>query len=254
MPQDVQDNPPETLEDARTHAAADHLSHLHKMSTTAGVTNQDYVAVNPLAVVAALLGLASGLAFFENLLLILPVLGVVFSIVAIRQINDSNGTQTGRGLAWGGLALSLLFGGGVVAKEVTGAMSVRDDERQINAVIVAMGEAVKSGRYADAYKLTDDEFQSKVKADEFQKTWEGVEQGLGKLQFMEWNGVRPAFEKREGAMLAAAKARAKFAQTSEERFDVLLRKSGSDWKIVGLPAIFAEKRKAPAGADVFNLD
>jgi hypothetical protein len=248
MPQASPPDAPNRPTAPGTDVADAHLAGLHKMSTTAGVTNLDYVAVNHTSIVALPLGLAS------DLLLILPVLGVVFSIVAIRQINDSNGTQTGRGLAWGGLALSLLFGGGVVAKEVTGAMSVRDDERQINAVIVAMGEAVKSGRYADAYKLTDDEFQSKVKADEFQKTWEGVEQGLGKLQFMEWNGVRPAFEKREGATLAAAKARAKFAQTSEERFDVLLRKSGSDWKIVGLPAIFAEKRKAPAGADVFNLD
>src|SRR3954451_18973037 len=108
-----QASPPDAQ--TRDATAEAHLSQLHKMSTTAGVTNLDYVAVNQTAIIALLLGLASGLAFFGYLLLIIPLVGIVFAIVAIRQITDSNGTQTGKGLAWGGLALCLLFGGGVLA-------------------------------------------------------------------------------------------------------------------------------------------
>ena len=40
----------------------DPLAKLHKMSTTAGVASQQYVAVNTSAVIAALLGVASALA------------------------------------------------------------------------------------------------------------------------------------------------------------------------------------------------
>src|SRR5688572_22362990 len=109
MPNDAATNPQATLDRGATagapDTAAEHLAHLHKMSTTAGVTNQDYVAVNTVAIVAAVLGLASGLAFFGWLMLVVPLAGIVFAVVAIRQINDSSGTQTGKGLAMIGLAL-----------------------------------------------------------------------------------------------------------------------------------------------------
>ena len=82
--------------------AGDRLGRLHKMSTTAGVTNLDYVAVNQTAIAAVLLGLLSLLSFAGFLLLVIPIVAVVFSILALRQIRQSNGTQTGRGLAWAG--------------------------------------------------------------------------------------------------------------------------------------------------------
>ena len=89
-----------------TEQAADPLSKLHKMSTTAGVASQQYVAVNTTAVVAALLGVASAMAMFSPLLLVIPVATVVVSIVAWRQIANSNGTETGKPLAVLGLVLA----------------------------------------------------------------------------------------------------------------------------------------------------
>src|ERR1044071_7201619 len=41
----------------------DPIAALHRMSTTAGVGSQDYVAINNLAIAAALLGLGTALAF-----------------------------------------------------------------------------------------------------------------------------------------------------------------------------------------------
>ena len=77
----------------RAAGGEDHLSRLHKMSTTAGVTNLDYVAVNHTAIAAVLLGLLSALSFFGFLLLVIPIVGVVFAVIALRQIGESNGTQ-----------------------------------------------------------------------------------------------------------------------------------------------------------------
>src|SRR3954452_7526304 len=93
---------PSTTNDSAVSAGAEHLAHLHKMSTTAGVTNLDYVAVSPLAVAAVLIGVLSLLSFFGPMFLIVPAAGVLVAILALRQIADSSGTQTGRPMAWAG--------------------------------------------------------------------------------------------------------------------------------------------------------
>src|SRR6476646_9155703 len=100
-----------------TPPGADPLAGLHKMSTTAGVTNLDYVAVNQTAIAAVLIGLLSVVSFFGHLLLVIPVVGVIFAIVALRQISNSNGTQTGKGLALLALLLCLGLGGTAIGME-----------------------------------------------------------------------------------------------------------------------------------------
>ena len=57
------------------------------------------MAVNTAAVLAALLGVASGLAIFSPLLLVIPGIAVIVSVIAWRQIANSNGTETGKPLA-----------------------------------------------------------------------------------------------------------------------------------------------------------
>src|SRR5438046_6344222 len=90
-------------------AQSDPLGSLHKMSTTAGVGSGDYVAINGVAVWAMVLGLASSLAILDAVLLIIPIAAIIFAIVALRQIANSNGTQSGRVLASAGLTLALGF-------------------------------------------------------------------------------------------------------------------------------------------------
>src|SRR5215212_4817149 len=84
----------------------DPLAHLHKMSTTAGLGSGDYVAVNGTAVFALLVGLASALALMSEVLLILPLVAIVASVMAWQQIRNSNGTQTGKGLAIAAMVLA----------------------------------------------------------------------------------------------------------------------------------------------------
>src|SRR3954464_12472461 len=70
-------------------AAPDPLASLKKMSTTAGVGSQEYVAVNPGAGAALRLGVASLLVSRHDVLLLIPAAGVVCAIVAWRQISNS---------------------------------------------------------------------------------------------------------------------------------------------------------------------
>src|SRR5688572_29594402 len=103
----------------------DPLAHLHKMSTTAGLGSGEYVAVNGAAVFALLLGLASMLALLEEVLLVIPLTAVIVGIIAWRQINQSNGTQTGKGLVAIAMLFAVGFGGFVVARETTHGMRTR---------------------------------------------------------------------------------------------------------------------------------
>src|SRR5436190_20115121 len=95
----TQTDPTQTPPAAPPAAAAagdDHLAHLHKMTTTAGLGSSDYVAVNGTAVFALLVGVASALALMSEVLLILPLVAIVAAFVALSQIRHSNGTQTGK--------------------------------------------------------------------------------------------------------------------------------------------------------------
>ena len=99
-------------------ANGDPLSKLYHMSNTAGVGTQEYVAINPTAVAALILGLASVLALLGSILLVVPAAGIVCGLVAISQIRKSNETQTGLALAACGLVLSIGLGGGRTVYQV----------------------------------------------------------------------------------------------------------------------------------------
>ena len=178
----------------------DPLAHLAKMSTTAGVGSQDYVAVNLAAILAALLGLASVLALLNDVWLVIPAAGVVCAIVAWRQIRNSNGTQTGSGVAMIGLALSLLIGGGVMASKSVKALAQRRDEQTLTAAMHALGDDLAAGHYHEAYMRFSERFQQRVSEAAFTETWEttlGKGFGLGRVKTLDWNG-RALFEDEPG--------------------------------------------------------
>src|SRR5688500_18355240 len=166
-PTDTQ-TPPQNRADSPT--GDDPLSHLHKMSTTAGLGSTEYVAVNGPAVFALIFGLFSVLALFENILLIVPLTGIVCAILALRQISQSNGTQTGRALAIGGLVLSLVFGGYVVTNQLTEASRTRADREQIAAVVDQFGQDIVAGNYSAAYGKLAPRLTARVTPDQFERT------------------------------------------------------------------------------------
>jgi hypothetical protein len=228
----------------------DPLARLHKMSTTAGVASQQYVAINNAAVIAALLGVASALALFSPLLLIVPLAGIIVAIVSWRQIANSNGTETGKLLALLGLLLSLLIGGGVLARELADAAHARADAKAMDAVVGQLNAAIKSRNLDAAYNLFDAQFRARVPADQFRLKWVQLQnpEAYGPLQSMTWNGVPPQYEKVEGGdvLLGVIYAAIKF-QDSEGRFTFVFRRAAEGWQLDELPEVFPRERPRRAG-------
>ncbi len=126
-------------------ADTDPLLHLHKMSTTAGVGNDDYVAVNVTAVVAVLFGLASLLAVLNTVLLVFPIVGVILGVIAFRQVSHSNGTQTGKGLAVLGLGLSGIITAVIFCVQGLQAVHRRADHRALTESVREIRPARRAG-------------------------------------------------------------------------------------------------------------
>jgi hypothetical protein len=221
------------------------------MSPTAGVTNRGYVEVNHLAIVAVVLGVASLLALLDVYLLAIPVAAIIFAIIAFAKIGDSNGTQTGRGLAIIGLALALLLGGSETVKELMKEAVIREDERQVSATLVHVGELIRDGKYDEAYLLFDDDFHSYVKPELFKSNLATVQapRSLGPLKSMDSNGI-VKFETAGGTQLAITRAKITFGRVPDERFEVTLRKIGGKWLILRFP-FFSEPK--PGSKDNFDI-
>ncbi len=79
----------------------------------------EYRSVSGLAVLAAVLGVCSLLALVDRGLLVVPLLGVVCGLLALRRIAASEGQLAGRAVAMVGLALSLVIGTGVYVRGLT---------------------------------------------------------------------------------------------------------------------------------------
>ncbi len=165
------------------------------MSTTAGLGSGDYVAVNPIAVSAILAGLASLLALIDSLLLIIPAIGVALAIVALVQIRSSNGTQTGRLLAVGGMLLSIAVAGVVGARTVNAAVAEGKSREAMGLVIDQFNQAVSSGKYEQAYPLFAPRFRERVPMERFVAFFKSLETtATGRLVGATWNGRAQFFE------------------------------------------------------------
>ena len=225
---------------------ADPLSKLHKMSTTAGVASQQYVAVNSTAVVAALLGVASGLTLFSTLLLVIPVAGLVMAIVAWRQIGDSNGTETGKPVAALGLLLSLLIGGGVLAKELTESARNRANARLMDDTATKLCDAIKANQFTAAYDLFSANFRARIAFPQFEARLRAMQapRGNGRIRTMKWNGVTPVYEKYSGgAEVYGVISAVVVFDAGEGRFTFVYRKVDAGWQLDNVVEMFpAEKQ------------
>jgi hypothetical protein len=221
----------------------DALAGLHKMSTTAGITSQEYVAINIPAIVAFVLGLASVVALLSPVLLVVPLAAIVTAFAALSQIRASNGTQTGRGFAIGGIVLALLIGGIVLVKAVAGRFQSKADREAIAARIEEVGRLVKAKDYDNAYKLFSGRFQSRINRQTFETKWESTQtfQRLGRITSIEWNRTNILFQEdpSSGARVGFAASWINFEKGEEPaRFTFEFRKSGPNWEVDDIPSLF----------------
>jgi len=241
MSQTEQDIPRSTATPAGT-TGDDPLSHLHKMSTTAGLGSGDYVAVNGTAVFALILGIASALILLEDYLLVLPVICIAVSVVAWIQINRSNGTQTGKGLIIFALLCALGFGGLTGWKKINDGIKTREDRQAISNVITNFGDAVRDGKFDQAYALTTERFQSRITRDRFDTQMKLVSENptWGKLRGFKWNGLAEfAMDETTGSMFGVAPVIFDSEKANNTLSDTLpFRKENGVWKIDNIPIMF----------------
>lgn len=219
----------------------DPVTGLHRMSTTAGVGSQDYVEISLTAVIAGIFGLASLLSLIWIELLIVPVVGMGIALVAIRQIRRSNGTQTGMGIAIGGLVLATAILATVISRTVSASVRDTREGKQIAIVCADWGRDLIQGNYDAAYALFSSRFTQKVTLPQFkaQMTPYLHDSIVGPLQSTEWNGlIKLNSDPDSGTETADAMIYFRFTDPAYEAHAIQFRKVGGHWLIESIPDVF----------------
>lgn len=227
----------------------DPLGRLYHMSTTAGVGVQEYVAINPTAIAALLLGFASALVIFSTVMLIVPVAGLICAVIAIVQIRRSNQTQTGMLLAIGGMLLSLALGGGRFAYDAITLTRHASDQRQIAALMHDFGDDLAAGRYQEAYQRFDDRFRQRVSFQTFQTAFDAYRKlpRYGAITSVSWNQETMDIKPQPDSDVVDALAMGFFRfQNSVGPARILMdfQKSAGTWQIDDIPDLFPSARKS----------
>ena len=171
----------------------------------------EYQSVSTFAIVALLVGLASGLAFIHPMLWTIPVLAVALSGVALYRIAHSDGEQVGRKLALAGLVAALVLGSAAASKRFVFQWAVQRDARAFALLwfdLLAEGEPHKAHQLANSplarQRLDSDLWEHYRNTPEARKSLHDfVEQPLARilLEVGDRSDVRPfnsAAETRKG--------------------------------------------------------
>jgi hypothetical protein len=226
---------------------------LHKMSTTAGLGSGDYVAINGTSIATLLLGIVSALVLFgAYLLLLIPLAGIICGVLAFRQISDSNGTQTGKGLAGIGLLLSLTFAGIFIGKESIETLRGISDSEHVDALIKQFETDITGDKYDEAYqKLCDDHFKQRVPQPTFVNLWKLYNGGrpmLGRITSIHSKLLKfdndPVTDERLGSGLVLID----FEKVKgEDRQGMVFRKVNDQWLIDDMPNLFQSPSQGGGG-------
>ena len=230
-------------------ADTDPLLHLHRMSTTAGVGTGDYVAVNVTSVVAVVFGLASLLAMANPVLLVFPIVGVILGLIALLQIVNSNGTQTGKGLAILALALSGIITATIFGVQGIQALHRRADQRAVADLALKYGQLISQDKFEDAYDLFDSGFKDRVSKQAFIIHLTSIQHhgDLPPIDGIAWNGRAEFYSGDNGVQTADAVIKVHFKGIEgEERLMARFRQAnGGPWQIDDVPDQYPPIKSAP---------
>jgi hypothetical protein len=231
---------------------ADHFSQLPRMSPTAGAGDQEYVAINVAAVFSLLVGFTSLLALMDAVLVIIAVVAVALAATALRQINRSNGTQTGAGIAMAALFLAVGIGSFVLASASLEGFSRQRDRQAIASLCQRFGQDMKDRSFDPAYDLFSQRFKYRVSRQDFVERLRGEQDrlsvapgGLGAIDGCRWNGLALfSTDPDAGTVTARSDMMFHFAHAdSEQEMSGAFRKSGDVWEIDDIPELFPPPAK-----------
>ncbi len=234
--------------------ARDPITGLRPMSRTAGLGLHDYSAINTAAVVGLVLGLAGWLVVFGTALLVVPAAGLLFAILALRQIRRSSGTESGLLLAILGGLLSLGFLGYAVVTTVGEAARARTDRAQIDAAVREAGRDIAADNFDAAYALFHPRFHEVYSREVFEQTLRGLQKSrrYGKIEAMQAGDVLRfeqdrATGRRTGVGQIVATVKLADGTTAEARHMAVFWDDGGKWKILSLGDWFAKPQDQPIG-------
>lgn len=228
--------------------ALETLSHLAKMSGTGSAFGAaEYVAISPMAIATLVLGFASALSLLAPIFLFIPLLGLICGAIAIRQIRGSNGTQGGFGLAVGGLALSLLLGGGILLKETIRWSQNASETKAVSNLISHFGDEAMAGHFDAIYDtMMTDNFRSEVDRNTFRAGMHALTHApAGSIDSMSWNQEPMDFEPIADGVGTVGRAMAMIRfHHMPDAWRETVRADNRDgvWRIDALPQLFPEKR------------
>jgi hypothetical protein len=228
-------------------AAPDPLANLYRMSKTAGLASSDYTAVNVPSVVALILGLLSVVANFERILLVIPLTALVLGVIAVYQIRNSNGTQTGLPLAGLGILLALGFGIWASTAQAREAARTRADREQLVSLTEQLGREISGGRVDAAYEsLFSPAFRQRVPPDRFRTVWTQLQQQLGNVKSASSKGLYNfEVDTETGLRLAVGRVLFEYERgTPAERPEIIFSFREGQWRIESIPSFFPPPRTA----------
>ena len=206
-------------------------------------------SVNVTSVIAILFGLASLLAIASPVLLVFPIVGVGLSLIALRQIRHSNGTQTGGGLAILGLVFSGIITAVLFSYQGLQTLHRRADQQVIAGLCQKYGELLDQRRFAEAYDLFDSDFKNRVGEQAFIAALTTIQnQGsfVPPIDAISWNGLADFHLDDTGTETADSvmKIHFKGVTAGEERQSIHFKRSGDGpWLIDNIPEQFPPSRQ-----------
>ncbi len=223
----------------------DNLSKLHRMSRTAGLGTTEYAAVNVAAVMTAVLGVASFLAVVTPIFLVVPVAGVVIGIIAIRQLKNSNGTQTGMMVAILGLVACGLFSAFTGYKAYAKAQEYKADKATLITLTEQFGQALAKDDFAGAYGMLDARFRDRVTRAQFEQFFkERMIPYTGSIKSFTSNGLFIIDEAADdaGIRMAQGSATVDVEKTANIPLVITYRLAAGQWQIFNLGEWFAQQQ------------
>jgi hypothetical protein len=171
----------------------------------------------------------------------------------MRQIRNSNGTQTGKGLVTLGLLLAIGFAGFIGSRAATAAMRTKSDRDAIGALVADLEKRITTGDYEGAYGLFSERFQSHVSKPKFVEFWTYVRDKAeyGNVVHLTWNKQAVfEYDRAAGVPMAYSIVIINFAKTPEpSRQEAhFAKRPDGKWEFEALPNVFRADAPMPGNS------
>ena len=119
----------------------------------------EYAAISTMAVLGLVAGVLGLLSFQMMPLIVLPALGLVMGLLALRKIKRSEGILTGRGIALGAAVLGGLVLAGAGGYHLQGWLSERRVLEDLSNRSYEITDDVLAGRYDKVYNMIPEDLR-----------------------------------------------------------------------------------------------